>query len=134
MYKVDYESIRCDILYPEIERIVIKKEVSNPSFDHLKDLLKAVHYSFLCEADEEMYDEIYDKSSRRRSYSNSYDGGYYKNITNNPSIQGHNGSYYSSSGHNEKEKAVADLEKMMNEAHDPSVRRAIQETLEGMMR
>ena len=145
MYQIDYESLRCDILLPELERIISKKDVTNPSFDHLKDLLKSYHYSFMCEADEAMYNEISD-SSYRRSYggnnsytnngngsyaNNSYGGGYYRNVSQNPSFN--NGSYYRS-GHNEKEKAIADLQRMMNETTDQEVKRAIQETLNGMMR
>ena len=141
MYQIDYESLRCDILLPELERIISKKDVTNPSFDHLKDLLKAYHYSFMCEADEAMYGEI-SESSYRRSYGNgsytnssngnsSYGGGYYRNVSQNPSFN--NGSYYRS-GHSEKEKAIADLERMMNESTDQEVKRAIQDTLRGMMR
>lgn len=133
MYQIDYESLRCDILLPELERIISKKDVTNPSFEHLKDLLKSYHYSFLCEADEAMYGEISD-SSYRRSYNNnpsSYGGGYYRNVTNNPSYN--NGSYYRS-GHTDKQKAISDLERIMNETSDHDVKRAIQDTLQGMMR
>ena len=140
MYQIDYESLRCDILLPELERIISKRDVNNASFDHLKDLLKSYHYSFMCEADEAMYNEISDSSYRRsyggnNSYTNSgngsYGGGYYRNVSQNPSFN--NGSYYRS-GHNEKEKAIADLQRMMNEATDQEVKKAIQGTLNGMMR
>jgi len=148
MYQIDYESLRCDILLPELERIISKKDVTNPSFDHLKDLLKAYHYSFMCEADEAMYDNILEDGPsfrRARSYARdgyhsnggvihtpnsfTYSTGSYANNVNNGSY-----GYNQRSGHSEEEMFMEELKAMMSEAKSPRVKEAIQETMKGMMR
>lgn len=150
MQRPDYESLRCDILYPEIDRIIKARDVNNLSHENLKNLLKNIHYSYQCEADEAMYDDILENGSsfrRARSYAHggysstggvihtprnfSYSSGSYAN-----SNSGNNGSYgYSQrSGHSEEEMFMEELRAMMAEAKSPKVKEAIQETMQGMMR
>lgn len=150
MQRPDYESLRCDILYPEIDRIIKARDVNNLSHENLKNLLKNIHYSYQCEADEAMYDDILENGSsfrRARSYARngyssaggvihtprnfSYSNGSYANSNGS-----NNGSYgYSQhSGHSEEEMFMEELRAMMSEAKSPKVKEAIQETMQGMMR
>ena len=148
MQRPDYESLRCYILYPEIDRIIKARDVNNLSHENLKNLLKNIHYSYLCEADEAMYDEIVEDGSsfrRARSYARagyhsnggvihtpssfSYSTGSYVNNSNNGSY-----GYNQRSGHSEEEMFMEELKAMMSEAKSPKVKEAIQETMQGMMR
>lgn len=155
MQRPDYEALRCDILYPEIDRIIKARDVNNLSHENLKNLLKNIHYSYQCEADEAMYDDILENGSsfrRARSYANGgYSNGSYSSnggVIHTPrafsystgsyanSNGGNNASYgYNQrSGHTEEEMFMEELRAMMAEAKSPKVKEAIQETMQGMMR